>query len=70
MKSFYNYVVNNFYDEDSIEGDFAFDMERDKELTKEMKENDELLFTYMNKRLHDEDVKKVYKKLKKRYLGG
>lgn len=70
MKSFYNYVVNNFYDEDSIEGDFAFDMERDKELTKEMKENDELLFAYMNKRLHDDDVKKAYKKLKKRYLGG
>lgn len=68
MKSFYNYVVNNFYGEDSIEGDLAFDMERDKELTKEMKENDELLFSYMNKRLFD-NAEKTYKKLKKRYLG-
>lgn len=64
--SFYEFMIENYINDETPLGDLARDMRDDKEMP-ENKNNDERIFQYLDFKIRDTIVEEIFEEAKKEY---
>lgn len=66
MCDFYKWVIEKYFNKKTPNGDFAYDLWRDKRSM--IKKTNEQLFNYLAVAINDSAVEEIYRKLRKKFL--